>query len=55
MTFTPAGNKTLVEWTYNYTPPYGFLGKIGALLVMSRVVQNNMETSLENLKQALEL
>jgi uncharacterized protein YndB with AHSA1/START domain len=55
MTFTPEGNGTKVEWTYNYTPPYGILGKIGALLVMSRVVQNNMESSLENLKRELEL
>ena len=55
MTFTPSEGGTLVEWTYNYTPPYGFIGKIGAVLVMSRVVQNNMEASLENLKHALEL
>lgn len=46
---------TRVEWTYNYTPPFGFIGKIGALLVMSRVVQNNMESSLETLKRELEI
>jgi uncharacterized protein YndB with AHSA1/START domain len=46
---------TRLTWTYNYTPPFGPLGKIGALLVMSRVVQNNMESSLETLKTELEL
>lgn len=50
-----ADGGTRVEWTYNYTPPFGVLGKIGALLVMSRVVQNNMESSLETLKHELEL
>lgn len=54
LTFTTAGNGTRVVWTYNYTPPFGPIGKIGALLVMSRVVQNNMETSLENLKREME-
>ncbi|MCH8052289.1 MAG: SRPBCC family protein [Chloroflexi bacterium] len=47
--------RTRLEWTYNYTPPFGFIGKIGALLVTSRVVQNNMESSLETLKRELEL
>jgi len=55
LTFTPSDNGTHVEWTYNYTPPFGVIGKIGALLVMSRVVQNNMETSLEKLKDDLEI
>jgi uncharacterized protein YndB with AHSA1/START domain len=55
LTFTPANGGTHVEWVYNYTPPYGPIGKIGALLVMSRVVQNNMETSLEKLKGDLEI
>jgi uncharacterized membrane protein len=55
VTFTAANGGTRVEWTYNYTPPYGIMGKIGALLVMSRVVQNNMETSLEKLKGELEI
>jgi hypothetical protein len=50
-----ANGGTRVEWTYNYTPPYGVLGKIGALLVMSRVVLNNMESSLETLKRELEI
>ncbi len=46
---------TRLEWTYNYTPPFGVIGKIGALLVTSRVVQNNMESSLDTLKRELEL
>ena len=46
---------THLEWTYNYTPPFGIFGKIRALLVMSRVVQNNMESSLDTLKRELEL
>jgi Polyketide cyclase / dehydrase and lipid transport. len=54
LTFTPQDGGTRVEWTYNYTPPYGILGKIGALVMMSRVVQNDMESSLENLKRAME-
>jgi uncharacterized protein YndB with AHSA1/START domain len=55
MTFTEANGGTKVEWLYNYKPPFGIIGKIGALLVMSRVVQNNMEASLDNLKEALEI
>lgn len=50
-----ADGGTRVEWTYNYKPPFGFIGKIGALLVMSRVVQNNMESSLETLRTELEI
>jgi len=46
---------TRLEWTFNYTPPFGVIGKIGALLVTSRVVQNNMESSLDTLKRELEL
>jgi uncharacterized membrane protein len=54
LTFSPEGNGTRVVWTYDYTPPYGILGKIGALVMMSRVVQNDMESSLENLKRVME-
>ena len=50
-----ADGGTRLEWTYNYTPPFGVLGKIGAFLVMSRVVQNNMESSLDTLKREPEL
>ena len=46
---------THLEWTYNYKPPFGIIGQIGALLVTSRVVQNNMESSLDTLKRELEL
>ncbi|MEO6196611.1 MAG: SRPBCC family protein [Dehalococcoidia bacterium] len=55
MSFTESNGGTSVEWQYNYKPPFGIIGKIGAFLLMQRVVQNNMETSLENLKEALEL
>lgn len=54
LVFTAANGGTRVEWTYNYTPPFGIIGKIGAMLVMSRVVQNNMEASLDNLKREME-
>ncbi|HUF53250.1 MAG TPA: SRPBCC family protein [Dehalococcoidia bacterium] len=52
---TEADGGTRLEWTYNYTPPFGVIGKIGALLVMSRVVLNNMESSLDTLKRELEI
>jgi len=55
LSFITTEKGTRVEWTYNYAPPFGPLGKIGALLLMSRVVQNDIEASLENLKKALEL
>jgi uncharacterized membrane protein len=55
LTFTDDGGGTRVEWKYDYKPPFGIIGKIGALLIMQRVVQNNMESSLDNLKEALEL
>jgi uncharacterized membrane protein len=55
LTFTAANGGTTVEWTYDYKPPFGIIGKIGAFLVMQRVVQNNLESSLENLKRELEL
>ena len=46
---------TRLEWTFNYTPPFGLVGKIVALLVTSRVVLNNMESSLDTLKRELEI
>jgi hypothetical protein len=55
MTFWPHEGGTRVTWTYDYKPPFGPIGAIGALLVMARVVQNNMETSLETLKREIEL
>lgn len=54
LTFSPTTAGTHVEWTYNYKPPFGIIGQIGALIMMSRVVQNDMESSLENLKRAME-
>ncbi len=55
LSFTPAGSGTRVEWRVNYTPPYGFLGKIGALVMMARIFQNELEASLDNLKAQLEI
>jgi hypothetical protein len=55
MRFWPHEGGTRVEWIFDYKPPFGPLGKIGAFLVMQRVVQNNMETSIETLKREIEL
>ena len=55
LTFAPAGNGTRVEWSVNYTPPYGLLGKIGAFVMMARFFQNELEASLDNLKAQLEI
>jgi uncharacterized membrane protein len=55
LTFTPEGTGTRVEWRVNYTPPFGIIGKIGALLVMERVFQNELEASLDTLKAQLEI
>jgi uncharacterized membrane protein len=55
LTFSSAENGTRVEWRVNYTPPFGIIGKIGALLVMARVFQNELEASLDTLKAQLEI
>jgi uncharacterized membrane protein len=55
LTFTEAGDATRVEWLLNYTPPFGFLGKIGAFVMMARFFQNELEASLDNLKAQLEI
>ncbi len=55
MTFEPSGNGTRVEWSVNYTPPFGLLGKFGAWFMMARFYQNELEGSLENLRAALEV
>ncbi len=55
ISLTEVDGRTRLEWTYNYTPPFGLIGKIAALLLTSRVVQNNMESSLETLKRELEI
>ena len=54
ITLTPSDSGTSVEWSVNYTPPYGLLGKFGAWFMMARIYQNELEASLENLKKALE-
>src|SRR3972149_4472360 len=36
MTFTPVDGGTRVEWTIDYTPPFGILGAIMAWFVMAR-------------------
>ena len=46
---------TVVEWSVDYTPPFGVIGKLGAFLFMARVYQNELEGSLDNLKTALEV
>lgn len=55
ITMTPTGNATVVEWSVDYTPPFGVIGKLGAFLFMARVYQNELEGSLDNLKTALEV
>ena len=54
MTFTPVDGSTRVQWTIEYEPPLGPLGALVDLLFMNRVFQNEMEESLEKLKEALE-
>ena len=54
MLFTPVGNGTDVQWAVRYTPPMGPLGKFMDVFMMNRVYQNEIEASLERLKEALE-
>ena len=54
MLFTAVGNGTDVQWAVNYTPPMGPLGKFMDVFMMNRVYQNEIEASLERLKEALE-
>jgi len=54
ITFAPAGKGTRVEWSVNYTPPFGLIGKFMAWFLMARIFQNELEASLENLKRVLE-
>lgn len=54
LTFEPANGGTRVEWTMDYTPPFGLIGRFGAWFMMARVFQNEIEASLENLKAGLE-
>jgi len=48
------GGLTRVEWTIHYQPPLGRLGALIDLIFVNRVFQNDVETSLERLKQQLE-
>lgn len=54
MTFAPAGKGTRVEWTVDYKPPFGVIGKIMAVVLMARMFQNELEASLDRLKATLE-
>jgi uncharacterized membrane protein len=54
MTFAASNGGTVVEWAVEYTPPMGLLGEFVDLVFMGRLVQNELEASLENLKAALE-
>jgi len=47
-------NLTRVHWTFEYTPPLGRLGRLLDLVLVNRVFQNDVETSLEALKARLE-
>ncbi|HXG42451.1 MAG TPA: SRPBCC family protein [Dehalococcoidia bacterium] len=49
-----SGEVTRVEWVIEYEPPMGLLGRLLDALVMVRVFENDMETSLERLKARLE-
>ena len=54
MTFIPINGGTRVEWTVNYKPPFGVLGAFMAWFMMARFFQNELEASLENLRELLE-
>ncbi len=54
MTFAAADGGTMVEWSVDYKPPMGPLGKFMDVFMMNRVFQNELEASLEGLKAALE-
>lgn len=51
---TEANGGTHVEWSIDYTPPFGMIGKVGAFIAMARIFQNELEASLVNLKRELE-
>ena len=52
---TEANGGTHVEWSIDYVPPFGIIGKVGAFVAMARIFQNELEASLENLKRQLEV
>jgi len=49
-----APNLTRMHWTFEYTPPLGRMGRLLDLILVNRVFQNDVETSLEALKARLE-
>ena len=49
-----AGDGTQVEWSIDYTPPMGGLGKLVNWLFMNRLFEQLMADSLTNLKERLE-
>jgi uncharacterized membrane protein len=54
MLFSPSDGGTRVEWDIEYKPPFGLLGTMMDALYMNRVFQNDIESSLENLKAQIE-
>ncbi len=54
LTFASVENGTRVEWSVDYTPPFGIIGKFGAWVFTARAYLNALEDSLERLKSALE-
>ena len=54
LSFYASQGGTRVEWSIKYTPPLGYLGVLLDAVLMNRVFQNDMETSLENLKAQAE-
>ncbi len=45
---------TRMHWSFEYEPPMGAIGKLLDVVLINRVFQNDIETSLENLKRRLE-
>ncbi len=48
------GDMAEVTWTIAYVPPMGAIGKLGDIIMMRRLFINEVEKSLENLKEQLE-
>ncbi|HXG35713.1 MAG TPA: SRPBCC family protein [Dehalococcoidia bacterium] len=46
---------TRVHWNFEYQPPLGPIGRLLDTIFVNRVFQNDVETSLENLKRRLEV
>lgn len=54
LTVGALGDMTEVTWAINYVPPMGLLGKLGDLALMRRLFINEVEKSLDNLRDQLE-